>query len=194
MRCSPLLFFGPNGVHALDDRSCELVAVGREGGLFFPKQGRVLQGHGLQELPYPFLVTVELGDAQACRRQGAAGYIADELHPAPVLTGDTLVLADEELDTTDLFGSGLMPGDNSRGAAQAVPGGGGIFLGQLGRPGAPVERILVDELFFHIVQGQAVDLPGGKGGRRPACYQGQRQEKFFHGSSFFGYDLNAPAE
>lgn len=182
VRCCPLLFFGPNGVNAVNDRSRELVVFGCEGGLFSPEQGWVFQCHGLQELPHLFLVPVELGDAQARHRQGTVGYIINELHPAPVIAGDALVLADEELDTVDLLCSGLMPGDNSRGAAQAVPRGGWVFLGQLGRPVSPVERILIDEFVFDIVQGQAVDLSGGKGGHCPAHDQGQCQEKFFHGS------------
>ena len=124
----------------------------------------------MQELPHLFLVPVELWDAQARRRQGTVGYIIDELHPASVLAGDALVLADEELYPVDLLGSGLMSGSNSRGGAQAVPSSGGVFFGQLGRPVPPIERILIDEFVFNIVQGQAVDLPGGKGGHCPAHY------------------------
>lgn len=127
------------------------------------------------------LVAVEFGDAKArCGEGGQQDVVHIQIGPFFEIWL-CLVGGYEKVDAIQPRLSAFMPGNKCGRRVKRKPCGCWFLFDHLRDPVPPVQDILVDELFFDIVQGQITNGTTGIYGQSPA-QQKQHQEKCSHGS------------
>lgn len=173
--------FSKYNINIIDDHSLKNILTYFEYRFFSIDDGSITQGDGIEKCLDLLLVAVEFGDAKArCGESNQQDVVHIQIGPL-FEVGLCLVGGYKKVDAIQPCLSAFMPGNKCGRRVERKPCGRWFLFDHLQDPVPPVQDILVDKLFFDIVQGQITNGTTGIHGQSPA-QQKQRQENFFHGS------------